>query len=219
MNKNSLSIIFLFISQFACLWTNGQSQFYKKLNGLSVSYEIKALATPDGGWITGGTSNGVKLVKYDKCGSIQWSRHYTSIRGIDYVEIVASAFGGYAVTGYWGPRSNADTYLLRLDDNGNVIYCKQYLAASSEFPYSLGEDSNGNFFINGNTINGGGLGNNFILKTDSLGNIIWSKLYADGGSWGRAIVCKDDGILRCGGWGNLYKVDNSGLMSGMYETS
>lgn len=211
MKKVFICFICFLISNVMIL--KAQSHFYKKILGLTISYEVKTRATPDGGWITGGTSSGVKLMKFDKCGQLEWSQHFTG--NIDFVDIIVSSFGGYAVTGYSGTIPfGADTYLLRLDANGNIIYSKEYQALSSEYTYSLGEDSNGNFFINGNTTDSGtGLSNNFIIKTDSLGTILWSNLYATGGMWARAIVCSDGGVLRCGGLSDIYKVDPSGAVS------
>lgn len=190
-----------------------QSRFYKNISGLSIPYQVNVEATSDGGWITGGTSfDGVKLIKFGKCGNMEWSKYYTCPATINCLELIVSKFGGYAIAGYYGSDPfNADPYLLKLDANGNVIFCKQFQASSSDHTYSLGEDNHGNFIINGNTHNGGtDFGHNFILKTDSTGNILWCKLYAMGGMWALGTVCNDGGVLRCGGHGDIYKIDSSG---------
>jgi gliding motility-associated-like protein len=206
MKKESVILILLLLLSVSI---EAQSTLYKKLSPAITGYEVKVFATPDGGWITGGTSSGVKLIKYDKCGQIQWSKHYTA--SIDFVDLVASKFGGYFVTGYSGSIPfAADTYLLKLDANGNVVFCREYQATSNEYTYTLDQDNDGNLFINGNTLTGSSLGENFIIKTDSLGNIIWSNLYAQGGMWARATLCSDGSILRCGGHSDIYKVDTYG---------
>jgi gliding motility-associated-like protein len=202
----------------AGLTSTAQPRFYRTFSapGISLGYELKAIATADGGWITGGdASNKIVIFKYDKCGILEWCRLYTGSEDLNALDIVVSRSGGCAITGYAGPYPyNCDPFLLRIDAAGNVKYCKKYAASSQEHTYSVGEDARGNFFINGNTNYGGtDMGNNFIIKTDSLGNLSWSKLYSLGGYWALAMVCSDGGVLRCGGWGDFYKVDSAGALS------
>jgi hypothetical protein len=116
-------ILFLFVGSVSC----AQSRFYKRLNGVNCTYEMKVEATPDGGWITSGFNSGsISLLRYDKCGILQWSKNYTSTAALNFADLVVSKYGGFAVAGYFGLTSNADIYLLRLDANGNIKYCKEY---------------------------------------------------------------------------------------------
>ncbi|MCW3101815.1 MAG: hypothetical protein JWO09_255 [Bacteroidetes bacterium] len=224
--KMRKSYFLLFLTGIVLSATSvAQSTFYKQLTGFNTSLEVKSVASPDGGWVTGGTSDGIKLVKYDKCGNIEWSKHYSGGNIVDCVDIVANASGGFCITGYSGSDpAHPDVYLLKLDHSGNVVFCKEYQAATREDTYSLGEDSSGNLYINGNSVVSGSLdpGGNFIIKTDSLGTILWSNLYGWGGMWARAHVCSDGGVLRSGGHSDIYKVDAAGNVlwakRGFYST-
>jgi gliding motility-associated-like protein len=203
-------LVFLFVCLFSSSYY-AQIRFQREFPGLPVVYELRARSTPDGGWVTGSnTVSGFQVIRYDKCGVQLWAKNYSSFPfGAD---LIVSKFGGFAITGYHGPSTyEADLFLLRLRDDGSVNFCKVYSASTHEHTYSLGEDASGNFLINGNTTTGGvDFGNNLIIKTDSTGNIIWSKLFGTGGYWALSRVMSDGSIIRDGGWGDLYKVDASG---------
>jgi hypothetical protein len=86
-----------------------------------------------------------------------------------------------------GTHGNWDGWILRTDSVGNILWNKQYGGSFNDFLYSIVKTHDGNFVIagftnsnDGNISGNHGFSDYWILKIDSLGNIIWQKVY--GGS-------------------------------------
>lgn len=198
-----------------CLNSAAQPKFYSSTANFGMSSKCQIAPASDGGWLLITTYNySLNMVRYDKCGLRRWAKNYTTTASITLSDICPIRSGGFAVTGYYGfYPSNCATYILRINDDGTVKFCKVYEAPTNEHIYSIGEDLKGNLLVDGNTESGGtDLGYNYILKTDSLGNYIWCWRYATGGYWGLGLVCSDNGLLRSQGLGQAYKIDEFGTL-------
>lgn len=137
--------------------------------------------TNDGGYIIGATTNSfvpgnqldLYLIKTDSVGNLIWSKTY----GNFYLEIPTvieiTADGGYVINiDYQG--------LMKVDGIGNMIWIRKY---GSTFPYvvkSFKATNDGGFILTGiKDTSFSSLERIFLLKTDSIGNPLWSKLYMD----------------------------------------
>jgi len=69
-----------------------------------------------------------------------------------------------------------DVYLVKLNKNGNVLWRKAIGGSADESANEIKQTFDMGFVIVGNTYSYGAGGNDFyIIKTDSLGNILWTK--------------------------------------------
>ena len=95
--------------------------------------------------------------------------------------------GGYALTGSipdGNPLTN-DVVLSKFDSLGNVQWSKYYGGLSDESGIKVRQTNEGGFIILGNTTSfgiGNSASNIYLIKTDSLGSVIWSKTF--GGTLG-----------------------------------
>ncbi len=127
-------------------------------------------------------------------------------------QIIECADGGYAVIGTTGSdqSNNTNFYLLRLDEELNCMWNRNYGGAEVEWGYSIVEDANGNFLLCGYTNSFGEGGYDILVyKVDPLGNIIWQHTYG-GSDWDFAykmIAHPDNGFLICG---KTYSYGNGG---------
>ncbi|MPL93170.1 hypothetical protein SDC9_39296 [bioreactor metagenome] len=88
--------------------------------------------------------------------------------------------GGYAFVGltYSTGSGMDDCYLIKTDDQGNLQWQKTYGGTSYEFGLSVIQDSNGNYVIIGTTSSyGEGSNDYYVIKTNSIGDTIWTKTY------------------------------------------
>ncbi|TGK17620.1 hypothetical protein EHO98_13885 [Leptospira stimsonii] len=143
----------------------------------------------DGVTFTGGGS-GYFIVKYNSAGTKQWTKLYPgpSPKGIAYDNFLNKIYltglssgtapvNGVTVTGTY------DSFLIQLDNNGNLIWTKLTGATNKDTrSYALATDNSGNIYMTGTTtgsiddqINSGGLADLLILKYDTDGNRIWSR--------------------------------------------
>jgi len=149
------------------------------------------IQTSDSGYVIAGYSlisnEENLLIKTDKNGKMLWQK--TLGTGYGYAHSVQqTSDGGYiisseAVTSY-GPWK---FYLIKTNSSGTVEWIKAHGGAGIEYGLFAVPTSDGGYIITGRTWFSFGLFDNaiYIVKTDSIGKRMWSKVYY-GGSWEQA---------------------------------
>lgn len=149
-----------------------------------------AQPTSDGGYFIGGYTSPTDgdfyhtdfwLLKLDSDGEIEWQKMY----GGDEYEIAYSAYqtadGGYIVTGYvesFGAGST-DTWVLKLDSDGNIEWEKTYGTDDYEVPRAMALTSDGGAIVASESHFTDSF-NMWLLKVDSDGNVDWEKFLQAG---------------------------------------
>ena len=89
--------------------------------------------------------------------------------------------GGFVITGATYSYGNGldDVFLVKTDNNGNVLWQKTFGTASYDYGRSVQQTSDGGFIIAGTATNyyGVNVSDLFLIKTDSSGNEIWRTVY------------------------------------------
>jgi len=150
-------------------------------NGYSVQQ------TNDGGYIIGANilqpaiGYRIYIVKTDSFGNIQWTKRFyygTAFGNSNNVSVVQTSDGNYVVSGTMIIPPNQNIVLLKFQSNGNLIWSKCYttLSSNSDQQFDLKQTNDEGFIIVG--LAGGNLYNSlYLIKTDSIGNVNWSKSY------------------------------------------
>ncbi len=125
----------------------------------------------------------IKIWKIAHNGDTISTHNYDIQMGNDYsVKIISTLDGGYAVFGQTcnqiqsGKKCNY--FLMKLDSSGNKQWHQIYKQTSTSFenPNSVIQLSDGTFYMFGqSTLNG--IMKWFLVKTDSIGNLLWQKTY------------------------------------------
>jgi hypothetical protein len=163
------------------VWTNT----YSGDKGYSV------VQTSDMGYIvTGhksagvGDSSGVYLLKVDDFGTLSWTKIYDETGENAGYSIFQTSDGGYIITGV----QDGDICLLKTDASGDSTWAKYYGGAYDDCGYSVNQTSDEGYIITGtikNSDTGSDTGDVYLIKTDSLGDSLWTKIYGgrrnDGG--------------------------------------
>ena len=206
------------------LWTKTYQENGDPSEGRSVQQ------TSDGGYIiTGMRDSDLYLIKTDSNGDTSWTMTYdsdlddVSIGGIGY-SVKETTDGGYIITGNTNSPNNQGEktiLLLKTDINGDTLWTKTYGDEFRSYGFSVKETSDGGYIITGNTQSyDGGDDDIWLIKTDSQGDSLWTKLYDDNG-WsdkGRDVnQTTDGGYIITGSSGNesgpkiwLIKTDTNG---------
>ena len=90
--------------------------------------------------------------------------------------------GGYIIGGisYSNNIQSHDIYLVKIDENGNLMWTKTMGGIYSDYCQSIIQTSDGGYAIGGWTLSfGSGLYDFFVSKVDSIGTIEWTKAIGD----------------------------------------
>jgi hypothetical protein len=137
------------------------------------------------------------IVKYDALGNVIWAKGSGSSDTYSY-GIATDVSGNVYVIGRYGSSSitfgnttlfnsgSWDIFIVKYDTNGNVLWAKSEGGLNSDYGYNITTDLVGNVYITGRysspsisfgnyTINNFGNADVFIVKYDSIGNVLWAK--------------------------------------------
>ena len=158
-------------------------------------YEVEQ--TLDGGYVIAVELNthmpgvwwDVWIIKTDASGAMLWQQFYGMDNNQGAFSIQQTADSGYIVAGYNSSGFEPDSFdiwLLKTDANGDTVWTKTYGGALNDVAYSVKQTIDGGYIVAGNTFSFGvgtpDSGNMYLIKTDSLGDTLWTKTYGGLGS-------------------------------------
>ena len=144
--------------------------------------------TADGGYIItgytksfGAGSNDVFLVKTDTVGNQLWSKTFGGAQDEEGYSVVQANDGGYIIAGATSSFGSGgrDVWLIKTDQSGNQVWQKTIGGMSSDGARCVNKTMDGGYIITGWTFSQGpgNIGNEWLVKTDSLGNQQWNKVF------------------------------------------
>ena len=86
--------------------------------------------------------------------------------------------GGYVFAGtYESEKSLRDIYIIRTDENLDIIWTKRIDASGYDYPFSIEKTSDNKYIVAGQTNSYGSSRDAFLLKMDDTGNVDWINTY------------------------------------------
>ncbi|UCG31058.1 MAG: hypothetical protein JSV53_04060 [candidate division WOR-3 bacterium] len=163
---------------------HGDHIWLKTYEGVGYSVE----QTFDGGYVvTGYTWYGsygtdVWLLKTDSLGDTLWTKTYGGSDPDEGCAIEQTHDGGYIIAGHTSSfgAGQYDVYLIKTDSIGETLWTKTYGGDQSDYAYSVQQTTDGGYIICGYTHSFGPWTDFYLIKTDSLGDTLWTRTY--GGS-------------------------------------
>lgn len=157
-------------------WT---STAYGLNNLLSAATAI--IQTIDNGYaIAGYSDNKMFVVKYSAAGTPQWNKTIEAGLAAVCNDFFQNSSGEFVLAGYVNLSGTSDVLVVKLDSTGNLIWSKTIGGAQNEIANEVLETNDKGIAISGSTNSfGGGLENAYLIKLDSLGNIMWTQTYGD----------------------------------------
>ena len=165
-----------------------QIQWSRTYGGIYSEYGYFVEQTRDGGYIVGGSTNSfgaggrdIYLVKTDPFGRIVWSRTYGG-EGSDYAySVQQTRDGGFVAAGYtysFQEAYDAQVYLIKTDSFGAVQWSRTYGYTTYDYYcYSVQQTTDGGYILAGGRYSYPGGTDVYLLKTDTLGYLEWSRTY------------------------------------------
>lgn len=138
------------------------------------------IRTRNGEYLVAGTTSSppthdadAYLAKIDGNGTVLWERAYGGDRYDAANDVREVEGGGFVVAGLttaMSPYDNIDTYLIRTDDAGNVLWERTYGGPYYDEGRSVRETQDGGFIV-------AGTGESDLIKTDSEGILEWNRSF------------------------------------------
>ncbi len=183
---------------------NGNLLWSKTYGGADYERCYAVDQTTDGGFILTGRTNSfgagqddLYLVKTDINGDTLWTKTYGGSNDDVGRSVRQTSDGGYIITGFTRSydAGNGDVYLIKTDSSGNVSWTKVIGGAFMEDGWSVQQTFDGGYIITGFTVTyGAGSYDVYLIKTDTNGNILWSKTYGGtSNDVGYSVQQTDDG--------------------------
>lgn len=192
-----------------------QIQWEKTYGGEEYDTGSEIQPMSDGGFIIAGYTSSfgmgslnIYLIKIDANGDTCWTKTY----GSSYTEafsIEKCSDGGYVVAGYIDV-FGGDMYVIKIDGDGNSQWSRIYGGDSSECAHSIKQTSDGGYIITGHTKSyGGGKLDVYLVKTNAMGDTMWTRAYGGSGDdFGKSVCETPDGGFIVTGLTNLYGNDD-----------
>src|SRR5688572_20213410 len=173
--------------------TYGISVFQKRYGGNKEDIGYKIIPEPDSGYVIAGVtksfgngSNDALLMKINKRGVVLWSKTVGGANDDEFVNVTRTVDGGYIAIGTSKSFGNAagDILLAKFDNSGNLSWSKRYNAGTvnGERGAAVVQTSDKGYVIGGTHNFAPGTANGFMMKTDSLGIVLWNKVFDLGSS-------------------------------------
>jgi uncharacterized delta-60 repeat protein len=179
---------------FYLVKTNGQGDtlWTRTYGGSSYDEATSVQQTADGGYIVvGAGDDDFYLVKTNPLGDTLWTRTYGGISS-DWAESVQqTADGGYIVAGFTESfgAAGSDFYLVKTNPLGDTLWTRTYGGSSYDWANSVDTTSDGGYIVAGTTESfGAGSKDFYLVKTNSLGDTLWTRTYGGSSSDGAGSV-------------------------------
>ena len=184
---------------------NGNLQWRRYFGGTNNDRIYKVLQAHDGNFLLVGSSesddfditntNGsydVWIIKMDTQGNKLWEKSFGGSGIDDGYAAVATNDGNYIIAAtaissdglISSPKGNADVWLIKINDNGELIWEKSFGGSAFDAAFAIAKSNSvfSSFVVAGNSkSNDGNLSNNqgendfWILKIDTNGNLLFEK--------------------------------------------
>ena len=173
--------------------SNGISFFQKLYGGAKDDLAEWLAATADSGYVIAGHTNSVGnggidglLTRVNKKGNTVWSRAVGGSGNDVLYGIKRTSDNGFIAVGQTKSYGNAagDAWLVKLDASGNIQWSKKYGDGNvnGDVAFEVIQLSDGGYAFNGAHQFAPGATESFVVRTDNLGNVLWSKQYGHSGS-------------------------------------
>lgn len=179
MKTRIITVTLMLISCFL----NGQNTFHKTYGGMGQDHASCVRQTNDGGYVIIGNApaivnvNGAYVIKIDLNGDTLWTQILGNCRG---TTIRQTADGGYIIGGSTPDAlslANSDIVIIKLDAAGNLVWNRQFPRYSADYATAVLPTNEGGYIVAGYFIEPSMPLKICLIKTDSVGNMLWSKFW------------------------------------------
>jgi hypothetical protein len=220
MSKTIYSVIIISIAFLPAMPFAQDTVWTKTYGDAGYDGGMKVLQTSDQGYIVlgftysfGAGSCDIWLIKTDAQGDTLWTKTIGDFLIDAPYDIQKTTDGGYIIIGSteFPSAGENDVYLIKTDSLGDTLWTRTFGGTSYERGYSVQQTGDGGYIVVGYTYSyGAGSYDVYLIKTDSLGDTLWTKTF--GGTsmdYGNSVLQTLDGGYLITGWTSSYGAGGS----------
>ena len=173
---------------------NGFGVWEKNFGGAGDEEFYSVKQCMNGGYIAVGYTSSfglfkqVYVVKTDYYGNLEWDQIDGGSNLDKGYEIIETNDGSFIIVGFTNSpgitNGNHDIWLQKIDNQGNTIWRKGIGELNHEIGYDVIELDDGSLLVVGSKDYYDEAGKDiYLIKTDSLGNMIWEKTFGSSGAY------------------------------------
>ena len=118
------------------------------------------------------------LISIDGVGDSLWSKIFMGNQSDWFQSVSLTSDSGYIITGYLSLGSLPDLWLLKTDSSGNEQWSQNIdYENDGDAGYSVQQTIDGGYIIAGQSSCFDCVAVAFVVRTDSVGNVLWQKLF------------------------------------------
>lgn len=117
------------------------------------------------------------MLSYTAHAQLTWQRVVGSPANESLLDLILTNDSNYAFTGFIDELDSTRLLLCKMDQNGNIIWNKTYLANSYSIGKSLIQTNDGGYLIAGDTY--GVLNEILLMRTNNMGDTLWTRTIQD----------------------------------------
>lgn len=108
---------------------------------------------------------------------LEWEKQMGTSKMDMFIDVIEDLNGGFTVLGSTHLKGNDDQdfWLIRFNANGDTLWSKIVGTQNQDYPSSLVQLADGSYILTGKTETEINSYRAFVLKTDSIGNVLWQK--------------------------------------------
>ena len=147
--------------------------------------EYSILQTADSSYvILGSTGDDISLIKTDYKGTEQWNHNYGGSEIDDARHILQTSDGGYIISGTTESYGfgGSDIWLIKTDPTGLMEWDTYFGGSNTDQGGAIQQMTDGGYIIIGNSdFSGDGNQDIWLIRTNSLGDSLWTKTFGGAG--------------------------------------
>ncbi|MDD2889771.1 MAG: T9SS type A sorting domain-containing protein [bacterium] len=167
--------------------SSGDTLWTRTYGGKGNEYGESVQQIIGGGFIIAGYTNSfgtnynnVYLIRTNSSGDTLWTRTFGGTEEDIGFSVQQTSDSGFIITGmtnsfgagFW------DVYIIKTNSSGNILLSKTFGGNGDDVGASVQQTSDGGFIVTGYTESFGvGYNDVYLIKTDALGNTLWTKTF------------------------------------------
>jgi len=191
---------------------SGDTLWTRTYGGFDWDYGYSVAQTTDGGYIITGwslsysASEDVYLIKTNASGDTLWTRTYGGTNNDWGNSVAQTTDGGYIIAGWtYSYGAGGDVYLIKTNASGDTLWTRTYGGTDIDWGNSVAQTTDDGFIIAGYTYSYGASEDVYLIKTNSLGDTLWTRTYGGtNNDWGNSVAQTTDGGYIIAGWTDSY---------------